>query len=47
MAGHMGDQRVTVRGLKVVGVDTEQNLLLLKGAVPGGKGATVVIEKRN
>ena len=47
MAGHMGDQQVTVRGLKVVGVDTEQNLLLLKGAVPGGKGATVVIEKRN
>lgn len=47
MAGHMGDQRVTVRGLKVVGVDTEQNLLLLKGAVPGSKGATVVIEKRN
>ena len=47
MSGHMGDQRVTVRGLKVVGVDTEQNLLLLKGAVPGGKGATVVIEKRS
>ncbi len=47
MAGHMGDERVTVRGLKVVSVDTNQNLLLLKGAVPGGKGATVVIEKRN
>ena len=47
MSGHMGDQQVTVRGLKVAGVDTEQNLLLLKGAVPGGKGATVVIEKRS
>ena len=47
MAGHMGDERVTVRGLKVVSVDTNQNLLLLKGAVPGGKGAAVVIEKRN
>lgn len=47
MAGHMGDRRVTVKGLKVVGVDIEQNLLLIKGAVPGGKGATVVIGKRN
>jgi large subunit ribosomal protein L3 len=47
MAGHMGDRQVTVRGLEVVRVDTEQNLLILKGAVPGGKGSTVVIEKRS
>ncbi len=47
MAGHMGDRRVTLRGLRVMRVDTEQNLLVLKGAVPGGKGSIVVIEKRN
>lgn len=43
MAGHMGDERVTVRNLKVVRVDAEQNLLLVKGAVPGGKNALVSI----
>lgn len=43
MAGHMGDERVTVRNLKVVRVDADQNLLLVKGAVPGGKNALVSI----
>ena len=43
MAGQMGNERVTVRGLKVVKVDTEQNLLLVKGAVPGGKNALLTI----
>lgn len=43
MAGHMGDRRVTVKGLEIVGVDTERNLVLIRGAVPGGKGATVEI----
>ena len=47
MAGHMGDRRVTVRGLRVVRVDTTQNLLVVKGAVPGSKGSFVVIEKRD
>lgn len=47
MAGHMGDRRVTVRGLQVVRVDTAQNLLAVKGAVPGSKGSFVVIEKRD
>ena len=47
MAGHMGDRRVTVRGLRVVHVDTTQNLLVVKGAVPGSKGSLVVIEKRD
>lgn len=47
MAGHMGDRRVTVRGLRVVRVDTTQNLLVVKGAVPGSKGSLVVIEKRD
>ena len=43
MAGHMGDERVTVKNLKLVRVDTDQNLLLVKGAVPGGKNALVQI----
>lgn len=43
MAGHMGDERVTVKNLKLVRVDAEQNLLLVKGAVPGAKDAIVSI----
>ena len=43
MAGHMGDERVTVKNLKVVQIDAEQNLMLVKGAVPGGKNALVAI----
>jgi large subunit ribosomal protein L3 len=39
----MGAESVTVRNLKVVRIDTEQNLLLVKGAVPGGKGALLTI----
>ncbi|NET54315.1 MAG: 50S ribosomal protein L3, partial [Merismopedia sp. SIO2A8] len=39
MAGQMGDVRVTVRHLKVVKIDSERNLLLVKGAVPGKAGA--------
>lgn len=46
MAGHMGDAQVTVKGLTIVRVDAERNLLLVKGAVPGGQGGMVVIEKR-
>lgn len=43
MAGHMGNERVTVRNLKVVRVDPDQNLILVKGAVPGGRNALVQI----
>jgi len=43
LPGHMGTDQVTVRNLKVVKVDAEQNLLLVKGAVPGGKGALLTI----
>jgi len=39
MPGHMGAEKVTVKNLEVIKVDVEQNLLLVKGAVPGGKGA--------
>jgi large subunit ribosomal protein L3 len=41
MAGHMGDRRVTVQNLEVVGVDHERGLLLIKGAVPGARGGYV------
>jgi len=43
MAGHMGDMRVTTQNLEVVRVDTERNLLLIKGAVPGANGGQVAI----
>ena len=43
MAGHMGDERVTTQNLEVVKVDTERNLLLIKGAVPGAKNGQVSI----
>lgn len=43
MAGHMGDERVTVKNLKLVRVDADQDLLLVKGAVPGGKNALVQV----
>ena len=43
MAGHMGDERVTTQNLEVVRVDAERNLLLIKGAVPGAAGGTVMV----
>ncbi len=43
MAGHMGSERVTTQGLEVVRVDSERNLLLIKGAVPGAPGGHVVV----
>jgi large subunit ribosomal protein L3 len=45
MSGHMGTDQVTVRNLKIRGIDNEDNLLLVEGAVPGPKGAYVVILK--
>ena len=45
MGGHMGSDRVTVRNLKVLRVDAENNLLLVEGSVPGGPNAIVVIRK--
>ena len=43
--GHMGDAQVTQKGLKVVKVDAERNLILIDGSVPGPNGALVVINK--
>ncbi|MDO8271793.1 MAG: 50S ribosomal protein L3 [Gammaproteobacteria bacterium] len=43
MAGHMGDARVTTQSLEIVQVDIENNLLLVKGALPGATGSNVII----
>src|SRR5688500_8847546 len=45
MAGHMGNARVTVQNLRVERVDAENNLLYLRGAVPGPAGGYIVVEK--
>lgn len=45
MPGHFGDSRVTVRNLSVVKVIPEQNLILLRGAVPGAEGSFVLLRK--
>lgn len=43
MAGHMGAEQVTVQNLEIVKIDTENNLIAIKGAVPGPKGGIVYI----
>src|SRR5579884_3348626 len=45
MAGHMGAGQVTVRNLEVIEVDTEDNVLVVKGAVPGPNGAYVLVRR--
>jgi large subunit ribosomal protein L3 len=45
LPGHMGAVRATVQGLRVVAVDTENNLLLIEGAVPGPSGSMVTVQK--
>jgi large subunit ribosomal protein L3 len=44
-SGHMGDARVTVRGLTIAKVDAENNLIMVRGAVPGPNGSLVVVKK--
>ena len=46
-SGHMGDERVTVKGLTVARVDVENNLIMVRGAVPGANGSLVVVKKSN
>jgi large subunit ribosomal protein L3 len=43
MAGHMGNVRRTIQNLEVIRVDTERNLLLIKGAIPGARGGNVIV----
>ncbi len=45
MAGHMGDERVTIKKLRVVRTDPERNLLLVKGTLPGPRGALILVKK--
>ena len=45
MAGHMGDEQVTTKKLRVVRADAEQNLLLLRGSVPGARGGLILVRK--
>lgn len=45
LAGHMGSERVTIQNLEIVKVDVENNLLLIKGAIPGPKKGLVVVKK--
>jgi len=46
MSGHMGSQRVTQRGLRIVRRDVENNLLLIKGSVPGARNSVVIVKGR-
>jgi large subunit ribosomal protein L3 len=45
-SGHMGDERVTIKGLTVARVDVENNLLMIRGAVPGANGSVVIVRKK-
>ena len=45
MAGHMGDEQVTTKKVRVVRADAEKNLLLLQGSVPGARGSLILVRK--
>jgi len=45
MAGHMGDERVTTKKLRVVRTDPERNVLLVRGSLPGARGALILVKK--
>ena len=44
MSGHMGDERKTIQNLKIASIDMDNNLLLIKGAIPGPTGSNVVLK---
>ena len=46
MAGHMGNRRITVKGLEIVEIDLERNLLLVKGGIPGATNSLVQIRRK-
>jgi large subunit ribosomal protein L3 len=46
MAGRMGGERVTIKNLEVVEIDEQNNLVALKGAVPGKRGAIILISQK-
>jgi large subunit ribosomal protein L3 len=45
LPGHMGNKRITVKGLRVIGVKPEENILLVSGSVPGPVGGVVLVKK--
>ena len=45
MPGHMGSERVTIQNLEIVRVDAENNLLLVKGSVPGARKSLVTVRE--
>jgi large subunit ribosomal protein L3 len=45
MAGHLGDERATVKKLRVVRADAERNLLLVKGSLPGSPNGLLLVKK--
>ena len=45
MAGHMGDERVTIKKVRVVRADPDRNLLLVKGSLPGARGSLILVKK--
>lgn len=45
MAGHMGDETVTVKKVRVVRTDADRNLLLVKGTLPGARGGVILVKK--
>ena len=47
MPGRMGGEKFTAKNLEVIGIDAEQNVLLVRGAVPGPANGLVMIRKRN
>ena len=47
MAGHMGNRRITVKGLEIVRIDTDRNLIMLKGGIPGSINSLVQIRRTN
>ena len=45
MAGRMGGENITIKGAKVVSVDAERNLIIVKGSVPGPNGGTIIVKR--
>jgi large subunit ribosomal protein L3 len=45
MAGHMGDERATIKNVRVVRTDPDRNLLLVKGSLPGARGSLILVRK--
>jgi large subunit ribosomal protein L3 len=43
MAGQLGNKRVTVQSLEIIRIDTQKNLLIVKGAVPGATGSDLIV----